>query len=209
MTAPRAVPRPGPPAISEAAKARLDVFVALLQKWNKAINLVSAPSLANAWDRHVLDSAQLAAFLRDDIRIWADFGSGGGLPGVVVAAIAADDFPMLKFVLVESDQRKAAFLQTVSRETGLSFEVVCQRLEAVPPLEADIVSARALAPLDKLCAAADRHLGPDGKAIFLKGSRADEEVSVARINWSFDLKVHRSGVEPAGSILEVSNLQHV
>lgn len=194
--------------IGEDAMRRLVVFLELLKRWNRTINLVSSASLKNSWNRHVLDSAQLFQFARNDQTVWGDLGSGGGFPGIVVAAMAASRFPGLQFRLIEADQRKAAFLRTVSRETDLAVEVVNERIEFATPLCADVVSARALAPLSKLCGFASMHLRAGGKALFIKGAQVEPEVALARLNWGFGLTIHKSLSGGDGCVLELDGISH-
>jgi 16S rRNA (guanine527-N7)-methyltransferase len=195
--------------ISDLATERLKIFVALLAKWNAAINLVSPASLTDVWTRHVADSAQVIDYAPIRRARWLDMGSGAGFPGVVIALITADTPNPVEMILVESDQRKAAFLSTVSRETGVPMIIQAARIEAVAPQNVDIVSARALAPLVKLCAFAERHLAPDGAALFLKGGHYDAEIAEARRTWSFSLDVGRSSTDPAGAILIMKDLRRV
>ena len=195
--------------ISDLATERLKIFVALLAKWNAAINLVSPASLTDVWTRHVADSAQVIDYAPIRRARWLDMGSGAGFPGVVIALITADTPNPVEMILVESDQRKAAFLSTVSRETGVPMIIQAARIEAVAPQNVDIVSARALAPLVKLCAFAERHLAPDGAALFLKGGHYDAEIAEARRTWSFSLDVGRSSTDPAAAILIMKDFRRV
>jgi 16S rRNA (guanine527-N7)-methyltransferase len=185
---------------------RLEVHLAMLTKWNAAINLVAPASLPEAWSRHFLDSVQIFDLGGDDCRHWADLGSGAGFPGLVVAILAAERAPDMRVTLVESDRRKAEFLRSVSRETGLAVTVQDARIESLPPIQADVVSARALAPLQTLCAYAARHLAPTGRAIFLKGARAEDELQAARTGWRFNARILPSLTEPSASILLMTDL---
>jgi len=197
------------PPISDLATERLQVFVGLLVKWNAAVNLVSPASLKDVWIRHVADSAQVLDFAPVRRKRWLDLGSGAGFPGVVVSLISADTENPVDITLVESDQRKAAFLSTVSRETCVPMDVQATRIEVVSPQNADVVSARALAPLVKLCAFADRHLAPDGTALFLKGGHFGAEIKEARRVWSFALDVRASTTDPTGAVLIMKDLRRV
>lgn len=194
---------------SQSAAERLQVFVSLLARWNESINLVSAASLSDVWQRHVADSAQLLALAPPGRKRWVDMGAGAGFPGVVVALIAADTPDAVDVVLIESDHRKAAFLSTVSRETGVPMSVHAERIENVVPQQADIVSARALSRLGTLCAFADRHLAADGVALFPKGRQHHAEVLEARKSWAFDLELHDSKTDPTGVVLKLKDLRHV
>ncbi len=197
------------PQISALATERLQIFVGLLAKWNAAINLVSAASLAEVWTRHVADSAQVLDVAPIRRARWLDMGSGAGFPGIVIALITADTPNAVEMTLVESDKRKAAFLSTVSRETGVPMIIQAARIEAVAPQNADTVSARALAPLVRLCSFAERHLAPHGAALFLKGGHYDAEIAEARRTWSFALDVRRSSTDPAGVVLIMKDLRRV
>ena len=197
------------PQISALATERLRIFVGLLAKWNAAINLVSSASLAEVWTRHVADSAQVLDVAPIRRARWLDMGSGAGFPGIVIALITADTPNPVEMTLVESDRRKAAFLSTVSRETGVPMIIQAARIEAVAPQNADTVSARALAPLVRLCSFAERHLAPHGAALFLKGGHYDAEIAEARRTWSFALDIRRSSTDPAGVVLIMKDLRRV
>ena len=191
--------------VSRETQERLDLYAALLRKWTPRINLVAPNTLPDLWTRHIVDSAQIARYSQETDRTWADLGSGGGLPGIVIA-ILRDDITM---TLVESDARKAAFLRTVLRETGTSARVLNQRIETVPPLSADVVSARALAPLSRLLYHAERHLAANGRALFPKGIRYREEREAALETWQFRCEEHPSSTQSGAVILEISELARV
>jgi 16S rRNA (guanine527-N7)-methyltransferase len=194
---------------SEATVERLERHLGLLAKWNSAINLVSPSSLEQAWARHASDSVQIFSLGGGSCSHWADLGSGAGFPGMVVALLAQELAPEMRVSLVEADRRKAEFLRTVSRETGVPVTILDSRIETLPPLQADVISARALAPLPVLCSFADRHMVPSGRAIFLKGARAEEEIAAARKDWQFDLQRLPSLTDPAASILVLAELHRV
>ncbi|VDS07768.1 16S rRNA methyltransferase GidB [Paracoccus haematequi] len=126
----------------------------------------------------------------------------------MVMAIAKAD-TKVAFTLVESDQRKAAFLRTVIRQAGLPrVTVLAQRIEAIPPLNAAYVSARALAPLPQLMAYLDLHLAPSGTAFLMKGRQWKTEIEEAKRDWSFDYVAHPSRTQDGAAILEVSGVKH-
>ncbi len=195
--------------VSRETMRRLESFAALLEKWTTAINLISRDSLRDLWRRHFLDSAQLFGVARITSGHWVDLGSGGGFPGMVCAIMAQESAPALRFTLVESDSRKATFLRTVQRETGVKVDVVNDRIENVPPLGADILSARALAPLKILLAYADRHLTADGKAIFLKGQSFQAELEEALESWTFRREEYPSRTDGAGIVLSLGDIRRV
>jgi 16S rRNA (guanine527-N7)-methyltransferase len=163
--------------------------------------LISRPSVAELWDRHIVDSAQLFSFCPAEAQHWVDLGSGGGFPGLVIAILAQELRPSLRLTLVEADQRKATFLRQAAQSLGLSVSVRCDRIESLPPLAADVVSARALAPLADLLGLAERHLQPDGIVVFPKGERYAQEIDAARKTWAFDAEIHPSLSQPESAIL--------
>jgi 16S rRNA (guanine527-N7)-methyltransferase len=185
---------------------RLELFAALLRKWNPAINLIAPGTLNQIESRHIADALQLARLSSAVSGAWIDLGAGGGLPGLVIAIAR----PELAIRLVESDQRKAAFLRNAIRELALgNAEVLCQRIESADPQNADNISARALAPLPLLMAYVDRHLLPQGKAWLMKGRSWQAEVAEARKIWNFELKAHQSSTDPDAAILEIAGIRHV
>lgn len=185
--------------VSRETLEMLDVYVRLLEKWNRRINLVAPNSLEGVWQRHFADSAQIARFSGDGEH-WVDIGSGAGFPGLVVA-IFKRAHEEVRFTLVEADQRKAEFLRAVSRELELRATIVADRVEQAPDMKADRLSARALAPLNNLLAHCEMHLCPEGKAIFLKGERAEFEIREALEHWRFDCTKHQSVTNPNSTIL--------
>lgn len=195
--------------VSRETQEKLDHLVALLAKWSPRINLVSRTTLEESWTRHILDSAQV--FSVPDVRsgLWADFGSGGGFPGLVVAILAQELAPGLKVTLVESDQRKSVFLRTALRETDVEAQVLSERIEKVPPLQADVISARALADLTVLLSFADRHMSKTGRAVFLKGANWKKELEAARESWKFDCAERKSITNPNAVVLSIGALTHV
>lgn len=195
--------------VSRETEDRLRAFAELVLKWTQRINLISKASAQDLWGRHVLDSIQIYDHAPKGIALWLDIGSGGGLPGVVVAALAAQFQPEARVAMIESDQRKAAFLRTALRELGLDGQVVAERIDAVPPMGADVLSARALAPLDQLLAHAERHLGPGGTAIFPKGKTAQQEIADASTNWLFNIEKHASMTDADARILVIKDIKRV
>lgn len=198
-------------AAADVSRETLDLlraYAATLARWNAKINLISSKTLPDLWRRHILDSAQVFGFRRPGDRIWVDLGSGGGFPGLVVSILAREYAPDIRVTLIESDLRKSAFLSSVCRDLGLAASVQAQRIEAVPPQGADVVSARALASLDLLLPLVARHLLPQGRALLLKGASYHDELAKVEAAWSFDLDAHRSKSGPDGVILEIGALKH-
>lgn len=194
--------------VSRETLDRLDLFTGLLAKWTKSINLVAPSTLADLWQRHIADSLQVlevAPFGKS----WVDLGSGGGLPGAVVAIVAAEKSPDLSVVLIESDQRKAAFLRAVARETAVKFEVLNDRIESAAPLEADILSARALAPLSVLLEHFTRHAHDGSTGLFQKGAMWRKEVEEARRIWHFGCEAIDSKTRDGSAVLKIEGVARV
>jgi len=190
--------------VSDAVLTRLETYAALLVKWQAKINLVGPDTVPDLWARHMLDSAQLAPFVPAGAKV-ADLGSGAGFPGLVLA-IVLDGAAQVH--LVESDQRKCAFLREVNRTTEAGATIHAARIEALAPLGADVVTSRALAGLAQLLEYADIHRLSTGKCLFPKGKRWREELTEAQKDWNMAVQTHPSRSEPAGRILEVTNIAH-
>lgn len=195
--------------VSRETMDRLKTYVGLLKKWNPAINLVARGTLDDAWSRHILDSAQLFALAPSTARTWLDLGSGGGFPGMVNAILAAERNSNSTHTLVESDQRKCAFLSQVARDLSLEVNVVATRIENLSPLCADVITARALAPLPRLLDLAAPHLAPNGICLFLKGARHREEIAEARVQWHMSYELTPSITDPDSVIMKLKALAHV
>ncbi|TNJ45529.1 16S rRNA (guanine(527)-N(7))-methyltransferase RsmG [Phaeobacter sp. B1627] len=192
--------------VSRETMEKLDIFVENLRKWNPRINLVSKRSMEDLWTRHVLDSVQVyhAAPSTDT---WMDIGSGGGFPGLICAILAADTAKATHVTLVESDQRKCAFLRAAARECEVSVTVKSERVEALEPAGAGVLSARALADLAHLFTFAERHLAVGGTSMFPKGVTWKKEVDRARQQWRFDYEAIKSLTEPEAVILKIKGLE--
>ena len=194
--------------VSRETLDKLKAFVALVEKWTAKINLISKASIPHIWNRHIVDSAQLFE-LAPKQGHWVDIGSGGGFPGVVLAILASENRGPLQFTLVESDQRKCAFLRTASRELDLGIIVRSERIESIEPLKADILTARALADLSDLLGFAERHLLPTGLALFPKGAQWKKEDQEARKLWSYDCEPVKSETSADAAILSIKEIARV
>lgn len=193
--------------VSRETEAALDAFLDQVSRWTAKINLVSRGTVTDLRRRHLLDSAQLFTQVRPTDLSWADLGSGGGFPGMVIAILARELQPGLRLTLVESDRRKATFLRMIAAELRVSAEVRAARIEDVSPLEADVVSARALAPLDVLLALATRHLSSSGTALFLKGATYRDEIATARQTWHFDVEEVPSVTQDGAALLKIKDIR--
>lgn len=195
--------------VSRETFEKLEAYVDLVLKWNPRINLVSKSSADQIHDRHITDSVQLAEGIESEVDLWADLGSGGGFPGLVLAILSAEKPLARRFILVESDARKSAFLAQVTRLLDLPVTIKTERIEKLAPLDANVLSARALASLNELCGFADRHLLSDGRAVFPKGATFQHEIEEAKASWSFDLAIKPSVTNPDSAILHLWNIKHV
>lgn len=195
--------------VSRETLERLQFFSATVSKWNKTINLVSPSDIDRFWQRHIIDSAQLWNFRHPETALWADLGSGGGLPGVILAIIGAQHAPSVAFHFVESDKRKAAFLRMVSAQLSLSATVHAKRAEALLPLGAHTLTARAVAPLPNLLSLTSRHMTDDGIAIFPKGQTWQQELGEASRTWRFSVSVHPSILDRRAAILQIGGISRI
>ena len=190
---------------------RFRTYHALLVKWQRAINLVGPRTLDDAWQRHFLDSAQLWPLVAG-CHALTDLGSGAGFPGLVLALMAAGHDAPLETHLIEADQRKAAFLIEVAGATGVRATVHAERAEAIGTaglISADVVTARALAPVDTLLGYAAPLLAPDGICLFLKGAAVEDELTRACETWTMTAKRIPSRSDPSGTILRIAGLKRL
>jgi 16S rRNA (guanine527-N7)-methyltransferase len=203
--------------VSRETLQRLEIYAALLAKWQAKINLVGPATLPDLWRRHFLDSAQLLDLLTPNSLPRAggggssagggtlvDLGSGAGFPGLVLAIMT--DW---RVHLLDSDQRKCAFLRQVALDCDVLTQVTVhpKRIEQVTGIAADVVTARACAPLGDLLVLAEPFIGEKGTGLFLKGAQAEEELTQARRHWTMRLDRRESISDPAGVILIVRHLQ--
>ncbi|KRS11227.1 16S rRNA methyltransferase [Roseovarius atlanticus] len=193
-------------SVSRETIDKLEHYADALRKWNPKINLVSKSTIDDLWARHFVDSAQVWQFANEQGDVWADLGSGGGFPGLVVAIIAAELREDLSLTLVESDQRKSAFLRSVARETSTAVTIISRRIEELPTLQADVISARAVADLDTLLSLSHRHLAPQGLMLFPKGENWRKELTEAQSKWRFDYEVAKSKTNEKSVILRISGV---
>ena len=197
----------GNPNVSRETFEKLEAFGELVRKWNPRINLVSKSSLGDLWTRHIVDSVQVFK-LSEGSGVWVDLGSGGGFPGIVVSILNQEE-RHFDVTLVESDQRKCAFLRTAIRELKLEASVKNERIEEIKSLNADVLSARALADLTKLLGFAELHLKPEGTALFPKGQSWQREDAEARLGWTYGLESVPSQTNPEAAILKIKDIARV
>jgi 16S rRNA (guanine527-N7)-methyltransferase len=187
--------------VSRETRDQLEALVNTLVRWQKAINLVGRATVEDVWTRHVLDSAQLKALIPPDAMTLADLGSGGGFPGLVVASLRPD----LDVTLIEADARKAAFLGEAGRRMGLAKppRIVVGRIEAVPAAKADVVTARAVAPLGQLLTWASRHRTDTAICLFHKGKGWQGELTEAMKDWDIPCQSLSSVTDRDAVILRI------
>ena len=188
--------------VSRETLDRLTIYAAQLVKWNRAINLVAPKTVDAVWSRHFLDSWQLLEIAGSVSGRWYDLGSGGGFPGLVLAACGVGDM-----TLVESDRRKAMFLRETARAMDLSVDVRAERIEALDLPPADTITARALAPLPVLLRLSAGLRAPNTRCLFLKGQDVESELTEATKYWTFKLSRHRSLSDPRGTVLVMEELE--
>jgi 16S rRNA (guanine527-N7)-methyltransferase len=195
--------------VSRETFGRLQEFELLFQKWNARINLSASSTMGEAWERHILDSAQLFQ-MAPMANHWVDLGSGGGFPGLILAFLLRDRQGS-SIQLIESNRKKASFLQAVTGQFDLPARVFAKRVEDCYPLvvKPEIVTARALAPLPALLDLAAPWLTADAVALFHKGRDYRSEVTESAHRWSFDLIEHTSMIDPQSAILELRNLRPI
>lgn len=188
-----------PVHVSHEKRIALDAYIDLLLQWQEKINLVADTD--DILTRHLLDSAQLAPLLPPSPVI-ADLGSGAGFPGLALSIITGAPAH-----LVESDQRKAAFLREAARITRAPAIIHAARIEAVSLPSCNVITSRALAPLVALLHLASPHLHSDTLCLFPKGKNWAKEKDDAHAQWRFDLHTQASITDPQGVILQLTNVQ--
>ena len=217
MTSPTAIHHiTGPAAFAAAFAAspetvgRVQIYADTLALWQKRINLVAPGTLPDVWHRHIADSAQLLDLAPPGASTWVDLGSGAGFPGLLVAILLAGrPGPRPRISLIESDQRKCAFLAEIVRRTAIapliSVDILCMRIEAAAThaklAPADVVSARALAPLEKLLDLASPLMAATGSGLFLKGRGVEAELAVAGRSFEFSYELVPSRTEAEAGIV--------
>ena len=191
-------------AVSEDRMARLDAYLELLSQWQERINLVGPSTLADPWRRHILDTAQLREHIPATAQSLIDLGSGAGLPGLILAILGTPNV-----TLVEADRRKAIFLREAARITECpAVETVNERIEKLS-IFADVITARALAPLPKLLGLAVPRMATGGRCLFLKGRDVERELTAARQIWTMRVDLVPSRTAAEGRILVIEEVRPV
>jgi 16S rRNA (guanine527-N7)-methyltransferase len=186
--------------VSRETLERLTAYVDLLIRWQKKINLVGEATLSDAWQRHVLDSAQLRQFVGPGVVL--DVGSGAGFPGLVLAILGT---PYMN--LLDSDQRKCMFLREAARVCETEVSVHCVRVEQFAGLPPATITARAFAPLRRLLHSVRRHVHSETRLVLLKGQDVASEIAEATIDWSFRHSLSPSLSSDRGRILLIEEIK--
>ena len=197
-------------SVSRETLDRLDRFVGLLMAWQQRINLIAPSTESKVWTRHIANSLQLLP-LAPNARTWADLGSGGGFPGMVIAC-ALSDIPGARVHLVESNLKKAAFLREAVRATGAAATIHASRIVDFVEKHAepvDIVTARALAPLSDLLRMAYPLLKGGAYGLFPKGQDVGSELTDAAKCWNIEVSLVPSVTDPSGRIVTVKRIEPV
>jgi len=185
----------------------LQIYVDLLVEWQRKTNLVSNNTIDEIWMRHICDSIQCHSIFPNK-RHWLDIGTGAGFPGLVLSILSRNE-PGYVMNLVESNNKKCAFLRKVIRETGAAATVNANRIESVTKQFQDtqVVTARAVSSLDNLLLMTQSWLNSGAAGLFLKGRDYSQELQKCRGSWEFDLLVHHSRIEENSVLLEIQNLK--
>lgn len=189
--------------VSRETEERLAILIRTVERWQKAINLVGRSTLVDIWQRHVLDSAQLVPCLPGYAQSLTDLGSGGGFPGLVLAALRPD----LDITLIDSDARKGAFLVEAARQMALPKlpRIVTGRFETVQPVKADVVTARAVASLGQLLSWAVPHRNDPAICLFHKGKGWQGELTEARQDWDIEAQLFPSVTDRDAVLLSIAD----
>ena len=189
---------------SDARMAELDRFRDMLTETNAVMNLVGPDTLPDFWSRHAWDSAQLLE-MEPEARTWADLGAGAGFPGLILAILLKAN-PDAHVWLIDSLGKRCRFLQEAVEGLSLRATVINGRAEE-QRVKVDVVTARALAPMERLLGYAQPYLQRGAQGLFLKGEKAEAELIEARKVWQFDSDLSVSRSDPRGRIVSVRSLR--
>ena len=192
--------------VSRETMDKLHAYAAELKKWNQRINLVARCTDSEIWDRHILNCLSIVKHDHTPEQPWIDVGSGGGLPGLVLAIMRSEIVSSGPVTLVDKDQRKCAFLRQIAFKLDLNVTVKQTLLPSKRLPQFRYLSARALAPLDKLLYLTHQHLTHDGSAFFMKGAGLTQEIATAKHNWNFEYETFSSGTTGQSVIIRVQNI---
>lgn len=188
--------------VSRETLDRFRVYFELLLNWQKKINLIGPGTEKDVWGRHFLDSAQVLGLVNKagikKNRSWLDIGSGAGFPGLVLSLLGENNV-----FLVEPSPKKCAFLRAVIRKTGARADVLQSKVEDLSPFPVDIVTSRALAPVEQLLEWGAPFLAEGGEFWLLKGETGDQELTLAMKNNNMKSEIFQSLTDKSGKILRI------
>lgn len=187
--------------------AEMDRFLEMLIETNAVMNLVGPDTLPDFWSRHAWDSAQLLETV-PEARTWADLGAGAGFPGLILAILLKDS-PDAHIWLIDSLGKRCRFLSAVVETLELPATVIHGRAEDQKDIAVDVVTARAVAPMERLLGYAQPYMERGAQAVFLKGERAEEELREARKSWQFSSDLRPSQSDPRGRIVHIGSVRRV
>jgi 16S rRNA (guanine527-N7)-methyltransferase len=188
--------------VSHETMDKLDRYAELLVEWNQKFNLIAKSTLSHIWTRHFLDSAQLMLHIQPKTAVVADLGSGAGFPGLVLSILG-----ICNVHLIESTGKKAGFLQLVNKELGLKATIHSRRIEEMKNFRADVITARAIAPLPELLKLSMPLIKKDSLCLFLKGQNVDRELTDSKKYWTFDSEKIPSLSDASGNVLIIRHLR--
>jgi len=195
-------------SVSRETRRKLEIYVQMLDKWNKSINLVAKSTLNDVWQRHIIDSLQIADAAKN-AEHWIDLGSGGGLPGLIVAISKAESSPDTHVTMVESDQRKCTFIAAAADAMELDVSIQCRRIEESTAQTYDVISARALASLPNLLELALPYRHDNTICLFPKGVKAEQEMNAALEIWNVNYDALQSVTDPSATIFRIQEYSRV
>jgi len=195
--------------VSRETFCALKSYQSLLVEWQNKFNLVSSSSLADAWNRHFLDSVQLYEYIPEASQNLIDFGSGAGFPGLVLAVMSKNRTPYLNVTLVESIKKKTLFLNAVKESLQINVRIENQRIENLPQKKYDVITSRALSSLTKLLEYAKPFCKKNTLCIFPKGRSYESELFDAQKKYSFTCEIKDNKISPDGKILLINNIKQL
>ena len=182
----------------------LEEFILLLLQENEKFNFIGKSTVDNAWERHIVDSAQLLKFIDNKNTKFADFGTGAGFPGMVLSILGVKEMH-----LVEKAFRKTEFLRRAKLFSQNRVFIHQSKLEELSNLKFDCIVSRALAPLDKLLGYSKKFLKKDGYCLFLKGKNLGQEIELAKKTFDFEYELHFSQTSQESNIIKISNISNI
>jgi 16S rRNA (guanine527-N7)-methyltransferase len=188
--------------VSRETKNKLQLFKEELIKWNSKVNLVGRNELDQLDERHIKDCIQVSNYLPNKEALIVDLGSGAGFPGVVLSIKGYN------IDLVEIDQKKILFLETVKNKLSLTCNIINQRIEKLSPIiKYDVVTARALADISKILEYSMKLIHNESRLLLLKGNKVDSEINKAKKNWAFEYTKIPSETNSDSFLIEIKNIR--